>query len=89
MLLLYSIIRLNDFDNACAAYNKAIELNNGDDYLTYLNYALTLYINDEIERCREYFARFTVAFEALTIDTSEIDEEIIQQANLLKTALTK
>jgi hypothetical protein len=37
--------RLEDFENSCAAYEKALELS--DDYLTYLNYAITLYTNDE------------------------------------------
>lgn len=37
--------RLDDFENSCAAYDKALELS--DDYLTYLNYSITLYTNDE------------------------------------------
>ena len=32
--------RLDDFENSCAAYDKALELS--DDYLTHLNYAVTL-----------------------------------------------
>lgn len=40
-----SVRRLEDFENSCAAYEKALELS--EDYLTCLNYAITLYSNDE------------------------------------------
>ena len=82
------LYRLDDFDNSCAAYNKAIELSQNDDFVCLLNYAITLYCNDEIERCREYYARFTVCFENVT-EQHDIDPEVFEQANLLKSALTR
>ena len=54
------LLRLEDFENSCAAYDKSCELS--EDYLTYLNYAITLYTNDEIERARKQFAKFEVFF---------------------------
>lgn len=39
--------RLDDFDNACSAYEKAIELDK-DDHLFHLNFAITLFNNDEV-----------------------------------------
>jgi Flp pilus assembly protein TadD len=36
-----------DFDNACSAYDQALKLDNSD-YLTHLNYAITLVLNDEV-----------------------------------------
>lgn len=82
------IFRLDDFDNSCAAYNKSLELTGADDsdYLTYLNYAITLYNNDELERSREVYERFSTAFGALA-ESDDIDSEIFSQSMLLKQAL--
>lgn len=79
--------RLDDFENSCAAYNKAVELSYNEDYLTLLNYAITLFANDEVERSREYFARFSVCMNSLE-DTSDVDPEVFAQSNLLRNALT-
>jgi Bardet-Biedl syndrome 4 protein len=84
------LCRLDDFDNSCAAYNKALELTGGDDsdYLTYLNYAITLYNNDELERSRELYDRFSAAFGALA-ESDDIDSEIFSQSMMLKQALSQ
>jgi tetratricopeptide (TPR) repeat protein len=58
--LALALSRLDDFENACAAYDKAIEL--GEDHITHLNYAITLYINDEPERSKEHFHLFEKVF---------------------------
>ena len=55
--------RLEDFENSCAAYEKAVEL--GPDYLTHLNYAITLYRNDEMERSKQQFEVFESLFEGV------------------------
>ncbi len=49
-----------DFENSCAAYDKAVEL--AEDYLIHLNYAITLYTNDEIERARKQYSKFETLF---------------------------
>ena len=77
-------IRLEDFDNACSAYEKAIEL--GEDYLIHLNYAVTLALNDETERAAQHYQKFKTLFDALE-DTSDVDEDVGTQANLLRMAL--
>ena len=77
-------VRLEDFDNACSAYDKAIEL--GEDYLIHLNYAVTLALNDETERATLHYEKFKDLFDALE-DTSEVDEDVGTQASLLKMAL--
>lgn len=77
--------RLEDFENSCAAYEKALQ--HGEDYLTYLNYAITLYVNDEVERSREQFARFSTTYNQL-VDTSDMDTDVMLQAGLLRKALT-
>lgn len=79
--------RLEDFENSCAAYDKAAELS--EDYLTFLNYAITLFTNDEIERARKQFAKFEVMFKKQREEGSDIDPEILAQAELMRAALKK
>lgn len=56
MYLAIVLSRLDEFENACAAYEKSLQLS--DDLLTRLNYAVTLYQNDEPERAQEQLQRF-------------------------------
>jgi len=58
MYLAITLARLDDFDNSCSAYEKSIDLN-GKDITCRLNYAITLYNNEEVERSR-------IQFEAVT-----------------------
>lgn len=84
MYLAVALNKLEDFDNACSAYEKAIEL--GEDYLIHLNYAVTLALNDETERATGHYEKFKTLFDALE-DTSEVDEDVGTQASLLRMAL--
>lgn len=55
---------VQDFENACSAYEQAIKLEGSSgDYLTHLNYALTLYLNDETEKAATHFHIHTQLFE--------------------------
>jgi len=58
--LAISLAKLEDFDNSCAAYEKSIELS--DDCFTLLNYSITLFSNDEIEKAKKQFQRYEVAY---------------------------
>ncbi len=85
--------RLDDFENSCAAYDKAVELG-GSDYLVHLNYAITLISNDEVERARENFEKFETIFgnaKSAADDNSssllDIDEDVKAQAELVRRAL--
>ncbi|CAE7606185.1 BBS4, partial [Symbiodinium microadriaticum] len=84
MYLAVTLSKLDDFDNSCAAYTKAIEL--GEDYIIHLNYSITLYKNDELERAKDHFAKFEKLFAALD-EASEVDEDVTAQASLIRTAL--
>eukprot|EP00903_Cladosiphon_okamuranus_P014836 g13737.t1 len=84
MYLAITLSRLEDFDNACSAYDKALDLDG--DYLTHLNYAVTLLNNDEPEKAAEHFAAFKQLFEALDPD-AEQDEEVIERSQALERAL--
>ena len=59
MYLAITLNRLDDFDNACQAYEKAIEME--EDHLFHLNYAITLMNNSETSRAQQHFAKFEVS----------------------------
>ena len=84
MYLAITLARLDDFDNSCAAYEKSIEIDENDS-TSRLNYAITLFNNDEIERSKEQFKVFERIFE--NNDCDEADDEVIQQSAELKAAL--
>ncbi len=54
MYLAITLNKLNDFDNACGAFQKALEMDNNDCTI-YLNYAITLYNNGYKDKAREMF----------------------------------
>eukprot|EP00602_Paraphysomonas_sp_CaronLab_P006752 CAMPEP_0185018802 /NCGR_PEP_ID=MMETSP1103-20130426/1472_1 /TAXON_ID=36769 /ORGANISM="Paraphysomonas bandaiensis, Strain Caron Lab Isolate" /LENGTH=414 /DNA_ID=CAMNT_0027548787 /DNA_START=64 /DNA_END=1308 /DNA_ORIENTATION=- len=84
MYLAVSLSKLDDFENSCAAYDKAIDL--GEDYLIHLNYSITLMNNDEVERAKNHFLKFEKLFLALE-DSCEIDEDVTAMANMMRTAV--
>ncbi|KAK9823248.1 hypothetical protein WJX72_001332 [[Myrmecia] bisecta] len=47
-----ALAKLDDFENACHAYDKAVQL--GGDMLIHLNYAVTLYTHDEHDAARQH-----------------------------------
>ena len=78
--------RLEDFENSCSAYEKAIEL--GEDYLTHLNYAVTLQRNDEVERSRVQFEIFERLFADVAAEGGDVDPDVMVQADLMRRALS-
>ena len=56
MYLGITLNRLDDSENACAAYEKAIDME--EDHLFELNYAITLFNNDEVDKARAHYAEF-------------------------------
>ncbi len=83
--MIFFFNRLDDFENACAAYDKSLELS--DDYFTHLNYTITLYKNDEIEKARKQFSKFEIALHNQTEENGEVDNDVKFQADALKKAL--
>lgn len=86
MYLALALSKLDDFENSCSAYEKALEL--GEDYLIHLNYAITLLKNDEPERSREHYNKFDRLF-LVAKDTDEIDPDVTVQASYLKSYFKK
>ena len=63
MYLAVTLAKLDDFENACSAYEKAIDME--EDHLFRLNYAITLYSNEEFAKAREHYAAFERIFDKL------------------------
>ena len=91
-MIYYNNIRLDDFENACAAYEKSLGLT--DDYITHLNYAITLFSNDEIEKSKSRLEKYEKSL-ANHLHTTErnngpqVDPDIMHQAEILRQALKK
>jgi len=85
MYLAVTLNRLDDFENACSAYEKAIDME--EDHLFELNYAITLANNEELDRARDHFAEFNRLFEKLDDETKNNDPEVIEMRQLLSTTL--
>ncbi|TMW64964.1 hypothetical protein Poli38472_009131 [Pythium oligandrum] len=85
MYLAITLGRLDDFENACSAFEKAIEMER--DHMFHLNYAITLYNNDEMERAKVQFDRFEEIFEALDEETRSSDPGVLEQRQALLNVL--
>lgn len=84
MFLAIALSRLEDFENSCSAYDKSLEL--GADFLSHLNYAITLFLNDEAEQSRRQFKSFERLMSAVS-SQADMDQDILQQASILKQLL--
>jgi Bardet-Biedl syndrome 4 protein len=58
-----------------------------EDHLFELNYSITLFNNDEIDKARDHFAEFEKLWGRLDDDTKNSDPEVIEQQNALRAAL--
>ena len=77
--------RLDDFENACSAYEKAIDME--ADHLFFLNYAITLTNADELDKAREHFTRFEELFSKLDADAKGNDAEVLDMRQALSDTL--
>ena len=57
------------------------------NHLFYLNYAITLYNNDEVERARAQFDEFETLFEQLDEEAKAANTDVTQQRVALGLAL--
>ncbi|KAF0980452.1 hypothetical protein FDP41_013666 [Naegleria fowleri] len=87
MYLGITLNRLDDFENACSAYEKAIEMES--DYLFELNYAITLFNHQQLEQARVHFLEFERLFQEAHSgeEAEECDDEYILEARKKLSAL--
>lgn len=65
--------RIDDFENACSAYEKAISME--ADYMFELNYAITLYNNSEFDSAKAHYAECCKLWDELDDETKAQDKE--------------
>ena len=82
MYLAVTLVRLEDLDNACQAYEKAIDLD-PDDHLAHLNYAISLYNMGQADACRKHYAEFERLFDELDEETQNADEDVLEMREAL------
>lgn len=84
MYLAITLNKLGDFDNSCAAFRRAIELDN-NDCTVFLNYSIVLYNNGQKVKAIEVFKQAEKIFESLEEDDKE--PEMMDQRTVLMEAL--
>uniref|UniRef100_A0A7S3GDF2 Uncharacterized protein n=1 Tax=Palpitomonas bilix TaxID=652834 RepID=A0A7S3GDF2_9EUKA len=87
MYLAITLSRLDDFENACSAYEKAIEMES--DYMFELNYSITLYNNGDVEKAKQHFVEFERLFQELDEETKNADPDVLEQRQALVMLLQK
>ena len=70
MYLGITLNKLNDFESACQAFEKAIEIQ-GNDCTIYLNYSIVLYNRGYEKLARELFRRSEKIYQELEDDDRE------------------
>lgn len=78
MYLAITLSRLDDFDNACAAYEKAIQMDS--EPLFHLNYGIMLYNFGMIDPARQHYQLFKGMFSNLDEEAKNADPEVAEQA---------
>jgi len=87
MYLAITLSRLDDFDNACSAYEKALEMDT--DHLFQINFAITLFNHEEYDRAAEHFAEFERLFGELDQEARDSDPEVLEQRELMRNLLAQ
>ena len=87
MCLGIALAKMQDSGNAMQAYSKAVALD-GDDYMTHLNFAVTLANCGEKERSKEHLAQYKKLLKTLDEDAlSNMDDDVTRMAKHLDSQL--
>lgn len=81
MYLGVTLSNLEDYDNAMIAYEKAVSLE--EDFLIYLNYAITLHTCGNREKAIEMYLKCNTLFNNLGSKVNDLDSEIINKKRKL------
>lgn len=85
MYLAVTLARLDDFPNACSAYEKAIDMET--DHVFELNYAITLFNHNHIEAAKMHFAEFEHLYMELDEETKNAEDHVMKKRMQLQQAL--
>jgi len=87
MYLAIVLSRLDDFANACSAYEKSIEMES--DHMFHLNFAITLFNHGDLKEAKRQFLLFDELFSQLDDDARNADPEVSEQREILVSVLLK
>jgi len=85
MYLAITLSRLDDFANACSAYEKAIDMES--DHMFHLNFAITLFNHGDTTEAKKQFTQFDELFQKLDDERKNEEQEVAEQRNLLARVL--
>ena len=86
--LALSLAKLDDFENSCAAYSKAIEMNKNDP-LAYLNFAITLHKYEDRDKALEMLQAYKHSVKQVKEEegVEAIDQNVVEMAEKLQALL--
>ena len=85
MYLGLALSNLGDFENACNSYEKALILE--EDFMVFLNYAVSLFNYGKKEKAKEMYTKFKKAFDELDPSTRDLDMEVQETSRNLASSL--
>ncbi|MEW5315332.1 MAG: hypothetical protein WDW38_006772 [Sanguina aurantia] len=84
MYLAVTLSRLDDIDNACSAYDKAIQMaGEPGEAVFHLNYAIMLHGAKMLDLAKQQLLQFQALFADLDEETQRSDPEVAEQSVLL------
>merc|ERR1712046_267103 len=81
MYLAIVLSRLDDFANACSAYEKSIEMES--DHMFHLNFAITLFNHGDSTEAKRQFMLFYDIYSQLDEEQRNSDPEVQEQRQVL------
>merc|ERR1712093_635768 len=85
MYLAITLSRLDDFANACSAYEKALDMES--DHMFHLNFAITLFNHGDAAEAKRQFLLFDDLYSQLDEEQRTNDSEVTEQRNVLQQLL--
>lgn len=84
MYLAITLSRLDDYDNACAAHEKAIQMAGAPgEPVFHLNYAVLLCQHKALDQAKQHLAQFKALFRDLDEDARNADPDVLEQSHIL------
>eukprot|EP00798_Chlamydomonas_sp_ICE-L_P026319 gene26319-17414_t len=90
MYLAITLNRLDDFENSCSAYEKAVQVasaSDGAEFVFHLNYALTLHLHGRDEQARLQLHQFHALFDDLPSEAQNSDPDMLEKVQALSRSL--
>ncbi|GLC34848.1 Bardet-Biedl syndrome 4 protein [Pleodorina starrii] len=84
MYLAVTLARLDDVENACAAYEKAIQMAGlPGEPVFHLNYAILLYNQKQYDSAKAHLIQFRALFSEMDEEARRADPDVTEQSGLL------